>query len=151
MADTRTPAQRSRIMKSVGTANTGPEIVVRRALHKLGYRFRLHSKDLPGRPDIVLPRFRTAIFVHGCFWHGHKCPKGRPPKSRKEYWIPKILGNKARDRRNMKTLDVLGWKHVIVWECETRDITLLRRLLISSLGRFKKKKADSKHGAADRD
>ena len=149
MADTRTPAQRSRIMKSVGTAHTGPELAVRRVLHKLGYRFRLHGRDLPGRPDIVLPRFKTVVFVHGCFWHGHKCSKGRPPKSRKDYWIPKIRGNRARDRRNLKALDVLGWKHIIVWQCETSDIASLRRMFVSSLGRFKKK-ADGKHGTADR-
>jgi DNA mismatch endonuclease (patch repair protein) len=150
MADTRTPAQRSRIMKSVKTAHTGPEIAVRRVLHNLGYRFRLHRKDLPGRPDIVLPRFKTAIFVHGCFWHGHKCAKGRPPKSRKDYWIPKILGNRARDRRNLKALDVLGWEYIIVWQCETRNITSLRRLLVTSLGRFKRK-TEGKHGSTDRD
>lgn len=149
MVDTRTPEQRSRIMKSVGTAHTGPEIVVRRILHKLGYRFRLHRNDLPGRPDIVLPRHRTVIFVHGCFWHGHSCPKGRPPKSRKDYWLPKISGNRERDGRNVKTLDDLGWKYIIVWQCETRDIASLRRSLVSSLGRFKKK-MNGKHGTSHR-
>jgi DNA mismatch endonuclease (patch repair protein) len=139
MVDTRSPEQRSKIMKSVGTAHTGPEITVRRLLHKLGYRFRLQGMNLPGRPDIVLPRFKTAIFVHGCFWHGHRCAKGKPPKSRKDYWLPKLAANRARDRKNLKSLDALGWRHLVVWQCETRDTVALARLLKSNLRRSNRK------------
>src|SRR5712664_2810518 len=99
MADTRTKEQRSRIMKSVGTYHTGPELTVRRLLHRLGYRYRLHRRDLPGRPDIVFPGRRKAIFIHGCFWHGHDCSKGKLPKSRTEYWTAKIRANQDRDAR----------------------------------------------------
>jgi DNA mismatch endonuclease, patch repair protein len=97
--DTRTPDQRSRIMQAVKQKDTGPELLLRRALHRLGYRYRTHAKDLPGRPDLVFASRKKVIFVHGCFWHGHDCSKGRLPKSRPEYWIPKIEANKARDER----------------------------------------------------
>src|ERR1051325_667957 len=97
MTDTRTKEQRSRIMKSVGTRDTGPELAVRRMLHRMGYRYRLHRKDLPGRPDIAFPSRRKAIFVHGCFWHGHACSKGKLPKSRLDYWTAKVKANQDRD------------------------------------------------------
>src|SRR5690348_10768683 len=97
MADTRTPAQRSRIMASVQQRNTGPEWIVRRLLHSNGHRYRLHSKKLPGKPDIVFGARKKAIFVHGCFWHGHDCAKGRSPKSRLDYWGPKLEANRRRD------------------------------------------------------
>jgi DNA mismatch endonuclease (patch repair protein) len=118
MADTRTPDQRRRIMQSVGTKHTGPELKVRRALHALGFRFRLHRRDLPGSPDIVLPKWRTAIFVHGCFWHGHGCAKGRPPKSNPDYWLPKIEANRERDRRNESRLREGKWKVLTIWQCQ---------------------------------
>jgi len=118
MADTRSPDQRRRIMQSVGTKNTGPELKVRRALHALGFRFRLHRKDLPGSPDIVLPKWRTAIFVHGCFWHGHGCSKGRAPKSRLDYWLPKIEANRERDVTNENRLREQGWQVLTIWQCE---------------------------------
>lgn len=118
MVDTRTPEQRRRIMQSVGQKNTGPEVAVRRALHRLGYRFRLHSKGLPGRPDIVFPSRKKLIFVHGCFWHGHNCSKGRLPKSRPEFWIPKIDGNKSRDERIVNELKKDGWESFVIWQCE---------------------------------
>lgn len=121
MADTRSKDQRRRIMQSVGTKNTGPEMVVRKALHAMGFRFRLHRKTLPGSPDIVLPKWRTAIFVHGCFWHGHGCAKGQLPKSRLDYWGPKISANQARDRANEERLAELGWTVLTLWQCETRD------------------------------
>jgi len=124
--DIRTPEQRRFIMQSVRTENTGPEWVVRRLLHGLGYRFRLHRRDLPGTPDIVLPRYKVAIFVHGCFWHRHDCPKGRPPRSRPEYWLPKLDRNARRDKANMKKLDSIGWMPVVVWQCETKDPAALR-------------------------
>jgi DNA mismatch endonuclease (patch repair protein) len=129
--DTRSPVQRSRIMAAVGTTNTGPELAVRRLLHSSGYRYRLHVKTLPGTPDIVFPRRKKAIFVHGCFWHGHGCAKGRAPKSRQEYWQPKLAANEERDSRNEERLRGLGWSTLTVWQCETKEPdSLLQRLRI---------------------
>lgn len=125
MVDTRTTAQRSRIMSSVGTRNTGPEMAVRRILHRLGYRFRLHRADLPGKPDIVLPAHRAVIMVHGCFWHSHGCSKGRPPKTRTDYWGPKLARNVERDREVMAALEGLGWRSLVVWQCEMKDMSRL--------------------------
>jgi DNA mismatch endonuclease, patch repair protein len=121
MADTRTPAQRSRIMASVQQRNTGPEWLVRRMLHAQGLRYRLHSKKLPGKPDIVFGSRKKVIFVHGCFWHGHDCPKGKAPKSRMEYWGPKLRANRRRDDEAVAQLSELGWDSLIVWQCETKD------------------------------
>lgn len=132
--DTRTPEQRRRIMQSVKQKNTKPELVIRQVLHRLGYRFRLHRKDLPGRPDIVLPRHRKAIFVHGCFWHWHGCPKGQLPKSRLDYWLPKLEGNVNRDRTKMEQLELLGWSVLVVWQCETRDLDELAKRLEAFVG-----------------
>ena len=123
--DTRTPEQRRRIMQSVKSKNTGPELIVRRLLHGMGYRYRLHRKDLPGRPDIALISRRKAIFVHGCFWHGHGCPKGRLPKSRLEYWKKKLDENKKRDRTKQEQLRSLDWHVLVIWQCETRDLDAL--------------------------
>lgn len=129
MADTRTPEQRRRIMQSVGTRDTGPELKVRRALFSAGYRYRLHRRDLPGSPDIVFPARKKAILVHGCFWHSHGCSKGKAPKSRVEYWRPKLEANKARDMRNLRDLQALGWAVLVVWQCEVADPeTLFQRL-----------------------
>jgi DNA mismatch endonuclease (patch repair protein) len=122
VADTRSPEQRSYIMASVGTKNTGPELLLRRLLHKAGYRYRLHPKALPGKPDIAFPARRKAIFVHGCFWHGHGCSKGQPPKSRIDYWRPKLEQNKERDERHISELAKLGWSSIVVWQCELRDL-----------------------------
>lgn len=108
-------------MQAVKSKNTGPELMVRHILYQMGYRFRLHRKDLPGCPDIVLPRLRKAIFVHGCFWHSHCCPKGQPPKSRREYWLPKLEENARRDRTKIEQLEALGWRVFIIWQCETKD------------------------------
>lgn len=121
MADTRTPAQRSRIMSSVGTKDTGPELSLRRLLYKAGYRYRVHPKSLPGKPDIAFPGRRKVIFVHGCFWHSHDCSKGRPPKSRSDYWAPKLNANRERDERIIKELSHSGWDSLIVWQCELRE------------------------------
>lgn len=121
MVDTRTPEQRSRIMRSVGTKNTGPEIVVRRLLHAEGYRFSLHRRDLPGSPDIVLPKHSKIVFVHGCFWHGHGCAKGQLPKSRTDYWDQKIEANKARDEKRLAALRRMGWSVKVVWQCQTKN------------------------------
>lgn len=133
--DTRTPEQRRRIMQSVKQKNTKPELVVRQVLHRLGYRFRLHRKNLPGRPDIVLPRHRKAIFVHGCFWHWHGCPKGQLPKSRLDYWLPKLEGNVKRDRTKIEQLESLGWDVLVVWQCETRDLEELAVRLEAFVGK----------------
>ena len=122
MTDTRTPEQRRRIMQSVKTKNTGPEMAIRKALSAAGYRYRLHHRDLPGSPDIVFPGKKKAIFVHGCFWHGHDCSKGKASKSRQEYWGPKLTANKARDERNLAALEELGWQVAVVWQCEIRDM-----------------------------
>lgn len=108
-------------MASVRTKNTKPEVRLRKALHRLGFRFRLHRKDLPGSPDIVFPSRRMIVFVNGCYWHGHGCQWGKLPKTRLEYWLPKIAANKERDARNLHDLKVLGWATHVVWECELRD------------------------------
>jgi DNA mismatch endonuclease, patch repair protein len=117
MIDKVTAAVRSRMMGTVRGKDTGPERAVRRALHSRGYRYRLHRRDLPGAPDIVLPRFRTAVFVHGCFWHGHDCPRGRRPTSHTEFWNAKLDGNIKRDRQNQAALRAAGWDVVVLWEC----------------------------------
>ena len=121
MADTLNSEHRSRIMSRVGGKNTRPEILVRRALHAAGLRFRIHRRDLPGTPDIVLPRHRIAVMVQGCFWHGHDCPKGRRPKSNVEFWTTKLDRNLQRDRANADALSKLGWQVVTVWECALDD------------------------------
>jgi DNA mismatch endonuclease (patch repair protein) len=134
MADTRTPEQRRRIMQSVGTRDTGPELKVRRLLFSLGYRYRLNAKKLPGRPDIVFPGRMKAIFVHGCFWHGHGCRKGRAPKSRIEYWKPKLKNNRRRDLAQSRALKTLGWSVLVIWQCETNDPEDLGARLVAFLG-----------------
>ncbi len=127
--DTRTPEKRHEIMAAVQTKNTGPEIVVRKALCRLGYRFRLHSKKLPGRPDIVFPKRKKIIFVNGCFWHGHHCRKGHLPKTRLDYWRPKIAANKTRDKKNKAQLKCLKWDVLVVWQCQTKNLQSLDRKL----------------------
>jgi len=125
-----TDAVRSRIMRAVKSKDTLPERIVRSALHKLGYRFRLNRADLPGKPDVVLPRFRKAIFIDGCFWHGHNCPRGaRIPKTNRIYWISKIASNKSRDRRKRSALSALGWKPMVIWECQCQNAAELSRFL----------------------
>ncbi|MGB9145914.1 MAG: very short patch repair endonuclease, partial [Acidobacteriaceae bacterium] len=119
--DVHTPATRSRNMAAIRSANTKPEMRVRSALHAMGFRFRLHRKDLPGRPDIVLPKHQTAVFVHGCFWHCHRCKYGSVvPATRAEFWAAKRGGNVARDRRNAAALRRQGWRVIVLWECEVR-------------------------------
>jgi DNA mismatch endonuclease (patch repair protein) len=125
MADTRTPEQRRRIMQAVKTRDTGPERTVRRIVHGLGYRYRLNVKALPGRPDLVLAPRKQAIFVHGCFWHGHGCAKGKAPTSRLWYWAPKLTANMERDAAQVRALEGLGWSVLTVWQCETRDLEAL--------------------------
>jgi DNA mismatch endonuclease (patch repair protein) len=108
-------------MQSVKTRDTAPELIVRRVLFAQGCRYRLHGKNLPGRPDIVLAGRKKAIFVHGCFWHSHGCAKGRSPKSRVDYWGPKLEANRTRDPRNLRELWELGWDVLVVWQCELAD------------------------------
>jgi DNA mismatch endonuclease (patch repair protein) len=134
MADTRTPQQRRRIMQAVKTRDTGPELIVRRILFRLGYRYRLNAKKLPGRPDIVFPGRKQAIFVHGCFWHGHGCAKGQAPKSRLDYWEPKLRTNKERDAAQLCKLKELGWSVLTIWQCETHDRGVLTARLKGFLG-----------------
>ena len=120
-ADTLTPEQRSRLMSRVKGKDTKPEKTVRSLLHSLGYRFRLHRKNLPGSPDIVLPRYRTVVFVHGCFWHRHiGCAKATMPKSHVHYWHNKFAENVERDRLKEEALRQLGWRVIVVWQCQTR-------------------------------
>tara|TARA_R110002072_G_scaffold222599_1_gene379675 strand:- start:565 stop:984 length:420 start_codon:yes stop_codon:yes gene_type:complete len=121
MVDHVTPERRSFIMSNVGQKNTKPEVVLRRALHALGYRYRLHRRDLPGTPDIVFPSRRKIIVMHGCFWHGHGCRWGQLPKSRPEYWRPKVETNRERDKKTLTALREADWEPLVVWQCELRD------------------------------
>ena len=121
-------------MARIGSKNTAPELIVRRLLHALGYRFRLHRKDLPGTPDIVLPGRRKAILVHGCFWHGHGCRIGQPPKSRPEFWGPKLDRNRTRDAEKETQLRGAGWDVKTIWQCEIKDLTGLETQLVEFLG-----------------
>jgi DNA mismatch endonuclease (patch repair protein) len=121
-------ALRRRTMQAVKSKDTGPELLVRRLLHARGYRYRLHKRDLPGRPDIVFPGRRKVIFIHGCFWHGHHCRRGaRVPKSNTDYWTAKIARNRARDQAARKRLKAKGWIALVLWECELRDKEMLAR------------------------
>ena len=114
---------RSWNMSRIKSGNTKPEIVVRSLLHNMGYRFRLHRKDLPGKPDIVLPRYRSVIFVHGCFWHRHKgCKNASNPKTKKTFWREKFKANVERDRKAQKELKSMGWRILIIWECELAEV-----------------------------
>ena len=118
--------QRSRNMSAIKSKNTKPEITVRKLLHSMGYRFRLHKKDLPGSPDIVLPKYKTVIFVHGCFWHRHQnCKYASNPKTRVEFWNKKFKDNILRDIKNQERLKSLGLKSKIIWECEIKNKALL--------------------------
>lgn len=114
-------------MRAIKSENTTPEIAVRRLAHKLGYRFRLHRADLPGKPDLVFAKHKAVIFVHGCFWHWHGCKRSRMPKSNKEYWDKKIGRNITRDRRIARKLRGQGWRAMVVWECRTHDLIRLER------------------------
>ena len=128
------PAVRSKLMSRVRGRDTGPELYVRRALHAAGLRYRLHRRDLPGRPDIVLAGLRTAVFVHGCFWHGHDCPRGRRPASNSAFWTTKLDANLARDRESAAALEHSGWTVRTVWEWRVEEDT---RHLVEDLARLK--------------
>ncbi len=120
MVDVLTPEQRRLNMSRIRGRDTKPEMILRRGLHALGLRFRLHRKDLPGRPDLVFPRYRAVIQVHGCFWHGHDCPMFKWPATRAEFWKEKIVGNRRRDRASLGALHESGWRVLVVWECALR-------------------------------
>jgi DNA mismatch endonuclease (patch repair protein) len=115
--DTVDRLTRSKIMASVGQKDTGAELLLRRALHNAGLRYRLHDRSLPGSPDLVFPRFRAAVFVHGCYWHSHGCYRSTVPKSRREFWTQKFSANRDRDERNIRRLMAGGWRVIVVWEC----------------------------------
>src|SRR5690606_41065684 len=117
MADIVSPEVRSRMMAGIRGKNTKPELGIRRALFARGFRYRLHSRNLPGKPDIVLPRYRAVVLIHGCYWHGHNCDLFRLPKSNRNFWLDKISGNRARDARKLKELRAAGWRVALVWEC----------------------------------
>jgi DNA mismatch endonuclease (patch repair protein) len=118
MTDVLTPEQRHRCMSAIKGRNTKPEMIMRRMVHAMGYRYRLHVRRLPGQPDLVFPKRKKVIFIHGCFWHRHICKQGRPlPATRAEFWQKKLNENKQRDRRIQKELRALGWDVLVVWEC----------------------------------
>lgn len=129
MADNLTSEQRRRNMSLVKNKNTKPELIVRSLLHRLGYRFRLHRRNLPGSPDIVLPKHSKVIFVHGCFWHGHDCPRGKRPVTNQEFWDAKLDRNIARDRENQTRLRELGLQVLVIWACQVRDKRSLQERL----------------------
>ncbi len=130
MADVFAPEKRSAVMRAVKSRDTAPELKVRKTAHALGLRFRLRRDDLPGKPDLVFPSKRTALFVHGCFWHGHDCPHGaRMPQNNRAYWQAKISRNMARDKATLSALKKLGWTPRVIWECQTRDAATLSRLI----------------------
>lgn len=131
-------------MQAVRTKNTGPEMRVRSLLHEMGYRFRLHRRDLPGTPDIVLPGRKSAIFVHGCYWHAHGCRIGQPPKSGLAYWGPKLAKNQARDARKLAELTACGWKAIVVWQCELSAPATLARRLEEFLGASTQKRSTTR-------
>ena len=134
MADNRSRESRSALMSRIRGKDTAPEVAVRRVLHSLGYRFRLHRRDLPGTPDIVFPSRRKVIFVNGCFWHAHGCRIGRPPKSRPEFWLPKLQKNCLKDKRNLRALRSSGWGAMTVWQCQMGHRDKLEGRPISFLG-----------------
>ena len=135
MSDIVNAEKRSELMSRIKGRNTTPELAIRSIAHGLGYRFRLHRRDLPGSPDLVFPRYRTVVFVHGCFWHRHDgCRYAYRPKSRIQFWTKKFEENVARDERNEAALRNMGWQVLVIWECETRDQELVRARLLAHLG-----------------
>lgn len=142
MADIVTPEKRSEMMSGIRGKDTKPELVIRSGLHRMGYRFRLHAKDLPGKPDLVFPKYKAVIFVHGCFWHGHDCELFVWPKTRSEFWRKKIMGNRERDVRNREALIDAGWRVFEVWECTLKGrLRLPRENVIDNVARWLRGKA----------
>lgn len=133
--DTLSRAERSHRMSLVRSKNTKPELVVRRVVSRLGYHYRLHQKKLPGNPDMVFSHLRRVIFVHGCFWHRHAACKGdRTPKSRLDFWVNKLQKNRERDLRNLRKLNRIGWRYIVVWECQIKNLDKLARRIERFLG-----------------
>jgi len=124
MPDVVDAATRSRMMAGIRSKNTRPELALRKALHRMGFRYTLHAKNVPGKPDLAFPSLRAAIFVHGCFWHGHDCRYFRLPQTRPEFWGAKIQGNRARDVRVRAAVEKAGWRHLTVWECSVRGASV---------------------------
>jgi len=136
MTDHLVKEKRSWNMSLIKSKNTKPELLVRSVLHRLGYRFRIHKKDLPGNPDIVLPKYKTALFVNGCFWHQHKnCKRANIPKTNKDYWLPKLNKNIERDRVIQNKLSDIGWNVIVVWECMLKDQDSLIDFLLKNIGK----------------
>lgn len=135
-ADIFTPEHRSKIMSTIKSKNTKPEMVVRSVCHEMGLRYRLHRKDLPGKPDLVFPKHQLCIFVHGCFWHRHPgCTYAYTPKSRLDFWLPKLEKNVERDLDAQQALIARGWRVLIIWECHTKNRELLRNEIQKTFGR----------------
>lgn len=147
MVDTLSPQARSERMSRIRGKDTVPELAVRRLAHALGYRFRLYRKDLPGRPDLVFPKLKKVVFVHGCFWHGHDCGKGRLPKSNVAFWEDKIVKNRARDAKAVAALKETGWSVLVVWQCQTKDGKVLENALKRFLKRSVRKIPIAPRGA----
>lgn len=135
--DPLTPAERSERMSRIRNADTKPEMIVRRMVHGMGYRYRLHARDLPGHPDLVFRPRRKVIFVHGCFWHQHGCRQYRQPRTKRSFWEPKLEGNKERDKINQNKLRAIGWKFLVIWECELHDTKKLRKRINEFLDKEK--------------
>ncbi|TSA53834.1 MAG: DNA mismatch endonuclease Vsr [Planctomycetaceae bacterium] len=124
MTDIFDKKKRSEIMSKISGKNTKPELIIRKALFAEGYRYRLHRKDLPGNPDMVFPSKKKVIFINGCFWHGHNCKKAALPTTHREFWEKKLSGNKERDKRNLVKLKAMGWKNLVIWQCQIKKSTL---------------------------
>lgn len=134
MSDVFAPDKRAWIMSRVKNRNTKPELIVRSVIHRMGFRFRVHSAKLPGHPDIVLRRHRKVVFVNGCFWHGHAgCPRSALPETNRDFWLKKVSANKERDIRNLQALSDLGWKYLVVWTCEVAKADVLLNKLSAFL------------------
>jgi DNA mismatch endonuclease (patch repair protein) len=139
--DKISPQHRSANMQRIRSKDTAPELVLRRLIHGLGYRFRLHRKDLPGRPDLVFAKRRKIVFLHGCFWHQHPdCREGRTPATRRDYWVPKLKKNQIRDAASRALLEEQGWKVLIIWECELGNISAVKRAVMKFLGSVRQEK-----------
>lgn len=132
--DRLSPGRRSWLMSRIKSGDTEPERIVRSLVYGEGYRYRLHCKNLPGKPDMVFVRRKKVIFVHGCFWHGHLCPKGRLPKSNDTFWRAKIEANRARDARHLAALEGLGWGVLTIWQCELKNLEEVRHRIVDFLG-----------------
>jgi DNA mismatch endonuclease (patch repair protein) len=130
MTDTLSPERRSNNMRRITSKDTKPEMIMRRLIYGMGFRYRLHARDLPGKPDLVFRKRKKVIFVHGCFWHQHGgCREGRLPSSRQEYWIPKVIRNRERDACHAAALEKAGWDQLVIWECEVKNANLLQERL----------------------